>query len=223
MIKPFAVGILLSASAASAQEAAPAPATTPVQVSAQPAVAVTAQPQLVVAAPMAPADHAGAIVVPKDTMVRLMVLNEVNTHDAKPGSHFVLRVDENVTVNGAVVIPVGAKAYGEVTNVKGNAALGKSGEIGARLLYVETAGEQLALTGEEQSKGNKGGGSLAWSVGTFGLMGLFSKGAPGKLKAGFIFNGYVAHDRLFDPATGKFIPDAADQSSPEAAAPAQAQ
>lgn len=165
-----------------------------------------AAPQLVVAVPRAPADHPGAVVVPKQTMVRLMVLNEVNTRTARPGTRFVLRVDENVLVAGVVVIPVGAKAWGEVTEVVPNKALGRPGAIGARLLYVEAGGERVMLSGEEQSRGSTGADRIAMLSATVGPFALFTKGNIGKLKAGFIFNGYFASDRLFDTATGRFVP-----------------
>jgi hypothetical protein len=172
--------------------------------------APAAQPELVVAAPAPPPEHFGAVVVPAGTMVRLMVLNEVNTSKAGPGDRFVLRVDENVVVGGAAVIPIGAKAVGEVTQVKPNAALGKAGSIGARLLYVEAGGQHVALTGEDSSKGIKGGDRVALAATAFGPFGLLARGSQGKLKAGHIFNGYVAEDRLFDPAAATFIPVEAD-------------
>jgi len=167
---------------------------------------VASQPELVVATPPPPPDHPGALVVPKDTMVRLMVLNEVNTHKAKPGDRFVLRVDENVTVGGATVIPVGAKAFGEVTLVDPNGAVGKAGTIGAKLLYLEVGGDRIPLNGEDQSKGSKGGDRVAMAVVGFGVFGLLARGSQGKLKAGHIFNGYLATDLLFDPAAGRLIP-----------------
>jgi hypothetical protein len=183
--------------------AAAAPAATQLG-SAAPASA-PAQPQLVVAAPPPPADHPGAILLPRDTMVRLMVLNEVSTREAKPGDRFVLRLDEDLTVGGTVLVPVGAKAWAEITEVKPNKALGKPGELGAKLLYVEAGGERIALTGTETSTGSKGGDRVAAAIVGFGLFGLLARGNQGKLKAGHIFNGYVAQDRLFDPAAGKFI------------------
>lgn len=167
------------------------------------------QPQLVVARPAPPPEHPGAIVVPKATMVRLMVLNEVNTRKAKPGDKFVLRVDEAVAIDGKTVIPVGAKAWGEVTRVKENGAVGKAGVIGARLLYVDLGEDRIPLDGEEQSKGGAGGSRVAMAALAFGVFGLLAEGAQGKLKAGHIFNGYLAEDRLFDPEAGKLIPAAA--------------
>lgn len=167
--------------------------------------AAAARPELVAAAPAAPADRPGAIVVAKDTMVRLMVLNEVNTNSAKPGDRFVLRVDENVIVNGATVIPVGAKAYGEVTRVKSNGGVGKAGSVGAKLLYVELGEDRIPITGEDVSKGRKEGGGVVLASAIWGPFGLLMKGGPGKLKAGHIFNGYIPADLIFDPATGRFV------------------
>jgi hypothetical protein len=182
---------------------------------------VPAQPQLVVAAPAPVPDHPGAILLPRDTMVRLMVLYEVGTRQAKPGDRFVLRVDEDVTLGGAILVPTGAKAWAEVTEVKGNQALGKPGELGARLLYLEAGSERIALTGEERSTGNKGGDRVVAAIAGFGVFGLLARGNQGKLKAGHIFNGYVAEDRLFDPASGKFIaaPITAPVAAPAAPAP----
>jgi hypothetical protein len=179
------------ASAVAAQEPAPP--------------AATAQPELVVAPAAPPAEHPNAIVVPKETMVRLMVLNEVNTRKAKPGDRFVLRVDENVSVGGVTVIPVGAKATGVVTLVDPNGAVGKGGKIAARLLHLDLNGQQIPLSGEDTSKGSKAGDRVAFAAVAFGPLGLLARGAQGKLKAGHIFNGYLAADLLFDPAAGAFI------------------
>ena len=167
------------------------------------------QPQLLVARPAPPPEHPAAIVVPKDTMVRLMVVNEVNTRKAKPGDKFVLRVDEAVALDGKTVIPVGAKAWGEVTRVKENGAVGKAGVIGARLLHIEVGDDKVLLEGEDKSRGDDGGSRVALAAVAFGIFGLLAEGAQGKLKAGHIFNGSLAEDRLFDPEAGKLIPAAA--------------
>ena len=194
-----ALALLASASGAAAQEPAAA-----------------AQPELVVASPAPPADRPGAIVVARDTMVRLMVLNEVNTNSAKPGDRFVLRVDENVVVGGTTIIPVGAMAWGEVTRVKSNGAVGKAGSVGAKLLYVELGEERVPLTGESESKGRKEGGGVVMASAIWGPFGLLMKGGPGKLKAGHIFNGYIPSDLLYDPAAGRFVLPQAETEAPVA-------
>src|SRR4051812_10533948 len=172
---------------------------------AQEAPAAAARPELVVASPAPPPDRPGAVVVARDTMVRLMVLNEVNTNSAKPGDRFVLRVDENVVVGGTTIIPVGAKAMGEVTRVQSNGAVGKAGLVGAKLLYVEIGGDRIPITGEDDSKGRKEGGGVVMASAIWGPFGLLMKGGPGKLKAGHIINGYLPSDLLYDPAASRFI------------------
>jgi hypothetical protein len=190
-------GLVLLASATATATAAAAQETAP--------PAAAAQPELVVAPPAAPSDHPGAIAVGKDTLVRLMVLNEVNTNSARPGDRFVLRVDENVVVGGATIIPVGARAYGEVTRVKSNGAVGKAGEVGAKLLYVELGEDRIPLSGEDDSRGRKEGGGVVMASAIWGPFGLLMKGGAGRLKAGHIFNGYIASDLLYDPAAARFI------------------
>jgi hypothetical protein len=191
-------------------------ASTATAAAAQEAVPAAAQPELVVAPPASPAARPGAIVVAKDTLVRLMVLNEVNTNSAKPGDRFVLRVDENVVVGGATVIPVGARAFGEVTRIKANGAVGKAGSVGARLLYVELGEDRIPLTGEDESKGRKEGGGVVMASAIWGPFGLLMKGGPGKLKAGHIFNGYIPTDLIYDPGAGRFVVPQPETEAPVA-------
>ncbi|HEV2079700.1 MAG TPA: hypothetical protein VGR19_07380 [Allosphingosinicella sp.] len=141
--------------------------------------------------------------VEKDTLVRLMVLNEVSTRKAKPGDRFVLRVDEDVVVNGTTIIPVGTKAWGEVTSAEASGAVGKSGKLSAKLLYVEANGQRIPLVGSDQAKGAAGTTQVAMGViGGLGLLGLLAPGNNAKLKAGDIINGSFETDLAFDPATG---------------------
>jgi hypothetical protein len=170
------------------------------------------QPQLVIAdAPVLPG---GTLLVPKNTLVRLMVLREVNTRQKKPGDRFVLRVDEAVVVNGVTVVPVGAKAWGEVTMVKENGAAGSSGKIAARLLHIDVGDAQVPLDGEDQSKGAGSGNRVAMGMIGFGILGLLIKGNEGKLKGGHIFNGYIADEMRFDPGSARFLTASAKPAAP---------
>lgn len=163
------------------------------------------QPSAVIAAPPAPASHPGALPVDQDTLVRLMVINEVSTRTTKPGDRFPLRVDENVVVNGVTVIPVGSKAWGEVLSAEASGVVGKSGKLNAKLLYVEVGADRVPLAGEAKSAG--AGGTAETVLGVIGLgpFGLLARGNNAKLKAGDIFNGYFASPMLFDPATKRLF------------------
>ena len=167
-----------------------------------------------------PAASSGAnagIVIEQDTLIRLMVLNEVSSRTTKPGERFVLRVDEPVVVSGVTVIPVGAKAWGEVLSADTSGATGKAGSLAARLLYVEAGSCQVPISGESQTKGEKGTKQVvlgALGLGILAPLALLAPGNNAKLKAGEIFNAYFSGDMLFDPATSTFTP------APGAAPPA---
>lgn len=149
--------------------------------------------------PPAPAP-APKLVLPKGTMVRLMVTKEVNSRDNHPGDRFVLRVDEDVKVGGVTIIPIGAKGWGEVVDSAKTGGVGKSGKINARLLYVEANGQRIDLDGTRQSSGGGGTGNVVAGVVAFGPFGLFMKGSNASLKAGEILNGYTLSDTALDLA-----------------------
>ena len=153
-----------------------------------------APPPAAAAVPEVPVAAAPKLVLPKGTMVRLMVTREVNSRDNKQGDRFVLRVDEDVRVGGVTVVPTGTKAWGEVVGVERTGGVGKSGKLNARLLYLEAAGQRIDLEGERQSAGSGGTGQAVAGVVAFGLFGLLMKGNNANLKAGEILNGYTLAD-----------------------------
>ena len=155
-------------------------------------------------APSAPAGlPAGNLFVEQDTPIRLMVLNEVSTKTAKPGDRFVLRVDEDVVVDGVTIIPVGSRAWGEVVDATRSGSIGKSGKLQARLLHVEVGDAQIPISGENKSAGEGGGSAVI--LGAFGLgpLALLAPGNNAKLKAGEIFSAYFDADLAFDPTTSR--------------------
>jgi hypothetical protein len=169
-------------------------AQTPTTAGAQEAVAVSvAQP-----APV----RSKQLLLERDTLVRLMVTKEVNSRTARRGDRFVLRVDEDVQVNGRTVIPTGAKAFGEVVSAEENGAVGKAGTMSARLLHIELGEGRIPISGEEKTKGAKGADRVLMSIVGFGVFGLLARGNNAKLKAGDIFNGYIAEDILIHQETG---------------------
>jgi hypothetical protein len=176
MILNAMLAAALAAAGISAQTAETAPAIAPASVA-------TAKP---------------TILLPKGTMVRLMVMNEVNSRDHQAGHRFVLRVDEEVKANGVTLVPIGAKAWGEVVSAAGTGGAGKGGRLNARLLYLDADGKQIPLDGERRAAGNSSTGQVVTGVVAFGIFGLLMKGNNAKLKAGEILNGYTLEDARFD-------------------------
>lgn len=153
-----------------------------------------------------PAAAAPVKMLSKGTMVRMMVLKEVNSRDHPTGHRFAVRVDEDVKVGGVTVIPVGAKGWGEVVGSEGTGSAGKSGRVNARLLYVEAEGQKIPLDGQRESSGSGGTGQAVVSVLAFGPLGLLMKGNNATLKAGEIINGYTSSDAVFDVAQPAVTP-----------------
>ena len=156
--------------------------------------AATAPPSAPVATnPMANTPAAGSAVqiVPPGTPVRLMILKEMTSRNARNGERFKLRVDEPVFINGSPVIPVGTTAWGEIVEVKKNGAVGKAGRLNARLLHIDLPTGPLPLRGEFADRGDGNGAGVVLAVVGFGLLGLLNGGDSGRLKAGDMFTGYV--------------------------------
>ena len=147
-------------------------------------------------------DHAQQPLLSKGTLVRLMVLKEVNSRSAKAGDRFVLRVDEEVKAGEKVLIPIGAKAWGEVVSADGTGGLGKSGRLNAKLLYVEVDGRKIPVDGERNTKARGAADRVVAGVLAFGIFGLLMKGNNATLKAGEILNGYTVGDEaMTSPAS----------------------
>ncbi len=202
---------------------------------AAPALAQQSAPAAAPAQAPAPAAEAApaALLVPRDTPVRLMVLNEVSTRSAKAGDRFVLRVDEAVAVGGVTVVQVGAKAWGEVTQAEESGALGRSGKLDAKLLYLEAGGTRVPIGGERSSSGQAGGRQVTMGAVGFALaaplaapLALLAPGNNARLKAGEIYTAFIDGDMLFDPVTKTLSPAPAAPAAPPAPAaetPAPAQ
>ncbi len=124
--------------------------------------------------------------------LQLMVTKEVNSRSAKVGERFKLRVNAPLEIEGKVVIPIGARAWGEVVTVSGTSAAGGRGQLSAKLLYVETEWGNLALTGSTGTEGKGNTAGVVMGLLSFGVLGLLNKGHNATLKAGAILKGYVA-------------------------------
>lgn len=126
------------------------------------------------------------------TRLHLMLLNEVTSRTAHAGDRFKLRVNEAVVTDGKTIVPVGATAWGEIKSLQANGSVGKSGRLGAELLYLELPSGRVPLEGSIARKGESGGGQVAMAIVGFGILGLLAQGDSARLRAGDIFIGTVA-------------------------------
>ncbi|HEY6817738.1 MAG TPA: hypothetical protein VI168_19575 [Croceibacterium sp.] len=201
---------LLVAQPLAAQDAVPAAAVAPV------------------AAPLAilpPAQPGAMLRIGTELPLRLVEELTTEGKQLKVGDRFRLQTEEPLAINGYTVVPAGAPAIGEVTEVRNKGMWGKSGKLVARLLYVTVNGRQIRLSGGFDDKGVGGVvGAVAVSAIVFAPAGFFMTGTSARVPAGTVIRGYIDEDvPLALPAAARAplalaaVPDAPAES--EAAAP----
>lgn len=130
------------------------------------------------------------------TPVPLRLIDQLTTKDkrAKVGDRFSLEVTEAVSLNGVTVIPVGARAVGEVSFVRNKGMFGKSGLIETRLLYVRVQNRNLRITGHIEDKGVAGG--VGAGVATYATLvgGLLVTGTSALIPVGTQVTGFLEED-----------------------------
>jgi hypothetical protein len=120
------------------------------------------------------------VAIPGGTPVTIRMVDTIDSGTANVGDTFEFKTDDDVVVNGYVVIARGAAGKGEVTKVDRAGTHGHPGSLAIQLDYVYAVdGEKVRL--DTTSKNNvgqdaKGASSTATIIGyaTLGIGGLFA-------------------------------------------------
>jgi hypothetical protein len=157
------------------------------------ASASSAQSTQALIAPIAPA---GVAVLRTGTEVPLRLSEELTTKgkQLRVGQRFHMEVAEAVVVNGVTVIPVGSPAIGEITDVRNKGMWGKSGHLGARILYLTANGRQIRLSGSFDDKGVTGTAGVIAAVAFVPVVGFFTTGTSAAVKSGASVKGFIDED-----------------------------
>ena len=147
---------------------------------------------------------AAGVTVPAGTKVPLEFAQSLDSRQARPGDRVMLRVHEDVTVNGEKVIAHGARATARVKEVRKPKRFGQKAVIqlyqlraravdGRRIqLGQYTSGKRF---GNTKAVGAEAGGLIL--LGPIGLAaGAFFKGGHLVIKPGTSIVGVVQHDTL---------------------------
>lgn len=137
----------------------------------------------------------------------------------RPGTRVQMEVAEPVMLNGAVVIPAGSPAVGEVTDVRNKGMWGKSGHINARVLYATVNGRQIRMTGAFDDKGTTGTAGVVASIAFVPVAGFFVTGTSANIPLGAPVTGFLDEDVPVTLAPAASMPLVAVSASPNPAAP----
>jgi hypothetical protein len=161
--------------------------------------AATATPVATMVSPPAPIQPVATTnaVLRVGTEVPVRLLEELTTKgkNLRVGNRFRMETSEPIMVQGVVVIPVGSPVVGEIIDVRNKGMWGKSGHLGARILYVTVNGRQIRMSGAFDDKGVAGGiGAVAISTLVFLPAGFFMTGTSARVPVGTVIKAFVDED-----------------------------
>jgi hypothetical protein len=137
------------------------------------------------------------IVVSEGTAVKVVTAAEITSKKAKPNDPVAFIVDEDVVINGQVVVRKGTEATGSVVNAEKGGYMGKSGKLAIQVESTKTVdGQPLKLRAAKGKEGEDN--TTSTMVLTFiSPVFLFKKGGEAKVVSGTPITVYVAQEKRF--------------------------
>lgn len=142
------------------------------------------------------APAAGEVLLPDGTELTVITTEEISSKTATEGDPINFKVDEDVRVNGKVVIARGALVKGEVSNSKKSGRMGKGGQLSIRILSTESVdGQKVKLRASKGKEGDDKTGTTVALVVLFGPLGFLKKGKDAKIKEGTRIKAYTDEEK----------------------------
>lgn len=151
-----------------------------------------------VPAQLATQDQSPEIVLAEGTEISVVTAQEISSKDAKPNDPVNFTVNEDLVINGTVVVSKGTPAIGSVINAEKSGYNGKSGKLGIQVESTQTVdGHPLKLRAAKGKEGNdKTDSTFALSMIISPLF-LLRKGDEAKIGAGTPVIVYAAEEKRF--------------------------
>ena len=137
------------------------------------------------------------IILPEGTPLHVVTTQETTSTDAKPNDPVQFTVDEDVSIDGQVLIRKGTTATGSVINAMKQGYLGKSGKLAIQVESTQTVdGQPLKL---RASKGSEGKDKTNTTAALSMISGFFllKKGGDAKIASGTPVTVFVAEEKRF--------------------------
>ena len=136
------------------------------------------------------------VTVPDGTAVSVITIDEISSKTASEGDALTFKVDEDVVVNGRVVIAKGTIAKGSVSDVAKSGHMGKGGKLGIRLESTTTVDSQkIKLRASKGKEGDDKTGSVIALTLLVSPFFLLKKGKDAKIKPGTKLGAYTDEEK----------------------------
>lgn len=134
---------------------------------------------------------AQSVILPEGMTIPLQTQEDISSKSAKKGDPVKLAVAKAVTIGGATAIPAGTPVMGEVSKVRDNGLLGRSGKLDISVTTLKVGQQFIPLRGERNAKGKSGTlGSVGAGI-VFLPLAVIVRGRDVKVPAGTMFEAYV--------------------------------
>lgn len=142
--------------------------------------------------------QATEITLAEGTALNLVTAAEISSKKAELGDLVLFKVDEDVVVDGHVIISKGTEAKGRVMNAEKSGRLGKAGKLGIRVESTTTVdGQPLRLRAAKGNEGDDKTTSTAVLATLVSSLFLLKKGGEAVIKEGTKVQVFVDEPRRF--------------------------
>ncbi len=132
-----------------------------------------------------PPPQGKSVVIPDGTEISAITTDTISSKTAQEDDPITFKVDEDVVVDGSVVIAKGALLKGVVTNAKKSGFFGKGGQLNIRVESTETVDKQkIKVRAAKGKEGDNKTGTTVALVILFGPLGFLKKGKNAEIKEG---------------------------------------
>ena len=126
-----------------------------------------------------------SVVIPDGTEITAVTTETLSSKTAQEDDPITFKVDQDVVVEGEIVIPKGTLIKGVVTNAKKSGFFGRGGELNIRVESTETVDKQkLKVRAAKGKEGENKTGTTVALVVLFGPLGFLKKGKNAEIKEG---------------------------------------
>ena len=143
-------------------------------------------------------DPVKELVLSEGTAIEVVTDQAISSKDAKPNDPVKFSVNQDVAVDGNVIVRKGTAAVGSVVNAEKRGYLGKSGKLAIQVESTQTVDSKpLKLRAAKGREGDDKTNSTAALSMLISPLFLFKKGGEATIAAGTTVTVYVAEEKRF--------------------------
>ena len=154
-----------------------------------------------------PALQGNEVVIPDGTEFTVVTTEEISSKTAHEDDPINLKVQEDVKINGQVVIAKDTLVKGVVAAAKKSGMLGRGGSLGIRIESTMTVdGQKVKLRSAKGKEGDNKTGTTVALVVLFGPLGFLKKGKNAIIKPGTPIKVFTDEDKKVNGSEDKKVP-----------------